>query len=399
MIKITEKEACCGCAACQQICPKKCISMSADEQGFLYPVVQVESCIDCHLCEKVCPVINQNEAKEGPLFCYLAKTKDENTRAQSSSGGIFSEIANYILSKGGVVFGVRFDENWQTVYDFAESKETLAAFRGSKYVQAIPSIAYLQVQKYLNEGRKVLFTGTPCHVSGLNHFLRKTYVNLYTMDVVCHSITSPKVWTQYLSEIEDEYELKIYNISFRDKSKGWTNYSLRIDLKGLGERKKTIVETHFENAYMRGMADDLYTRPSCAECPARNYKSCSDITIADAWDINKYHPHINDEKGISHVLINTEKGIELFQTIAPMLDSFLIDYVEVEPYSMHAPLTRSCKPSPYRNAFYERLKKEKNVSGLSNFFHYKYLLKKRIHRSIIFRIIRKISKLFHHDSF
>lgn len=294
MIDIRDKRNCCGCTACLQICPHNSISMKEDEQGFMYPVVNMESCVDCHLCEKVCPVINQYEGKNSPIHCYLAKTKDDKIRTKSSSGGVFTELAKYILGKGGVVFGVLFDENWQAVYDYTESEEGLALFRGSKYIQAIPESAYQQVLQFLKDGRLVLFTGTPCQVSGLNHFLRKWYDNLITMDVVCHSILSPKVWKLYLKEKEIEKGQKISYVSFRDKSLGWTNYSLRIDFEGLDGHNSTILESHSDNSFMRGMTYDLFTRPSCSECPARNYKSGSDLTIADAWDVNKYHPEWND---------------------------------------------------------------------------------------------------------
>ena len=394
MIEIREKTSCCGCTACQQVCPHGSIAMREDEHGFLYPKVDVGSCVDCHLCEKVCPVINRYDSKEAPLHSYLAKTADEAVRAQSSSGGIFTELARLAIERGGVVFGVRFNKDWQAEYDYCETVEGISAFRGSKYVQAYPRKAYTQVLGFLKEGRYVLFTGTPCTVSGLNHFLRKKYDNLLTMDVVCHSIPSPKVWARYLKETERKKGMVISNLTFRDKSQGWTNYSLRIDMENTDGEKTSIVESHFDNSYMRGMMYDLFTRPSCSACPARNYTSGSDLTIADAWKINNYHQEKNDERGISHLLVNTAKGQESFLQLVSRIDCMEIDYREVEPFSVHAPLTRSCKPSPFRKAFYDKIGKGFHIDETSDLFNNKYDALKKRRQTYIYRILRRIYKCF-----
>lgn len=392
MIDIKEKTNCCGCTACQQICPHGSIIMREDEQGFKYPEVDKATCVDCHLCEKVCPVINRYPPKEQPLKSYLAKTSDEWVRAESSSGGIFTVLADAILRDGGVVFGVKFDKNWQPEYGFTESVDYLGEFRGSKYVQADLQQTYKQVLFFLKQGRNVLFTGTPCYVSGLNHFLRKKYDNLLTIDFVCHSIPSPMIWRQYLSELEQREECKISHVTFRDKSNGWTNYSIRFDLIKYNNKVKSIIEKHDDNIYMRGFFRDLYTRPSCSACPARNYTSGSDVTLADAWRINKYHPEKNDEKGISHVLINTKKGLKLFERLLSYVDNWEIDYKEVEPNSVHAPLTRSCRANRYRIPFYKKVEKGCSVTETAQ-----YYLQKEVKRQQRRKIVRKlfIAKIIH----
>lgn len=392
MIEITDKKKCCGCSACVQICPHSCISMSEDEEGFNYPIVDNDVCVDCHLCEKVCPVINRYEPKVQPLNCFLAKTKNESVRNNSSSGGIFTELATHIIQKGGVVFGVKFTDEWQVEYGFTESIEGLSAFRGSKYVQASVNSAYIQVKDYLKQDKLVLFTGTPCFVSGLNHYLRKNYKNLLTMDIVCHSIPSPKIWKQYLCELEVDYESKIQGVTFRNKSNGWTNYSIRVDFND----NKRLVETHDDNIYMKGFLQDLFTRPSCSECPARNYTSGSDITIADAWQIDKYHPEKNDEKGISHILVNTEKGKRIIDEIKRVIDIDAIDYSEVEPFAVHLPLTKSSKPHPYRKVFFEALSEASTVANaisqcfLKNDQHMKR--KASLKSNILFKVMYKFYK-------
>ena len=240
MIDIKEKNNCCGCSACVQICPKQCISMAADNEGFLYPQVNSAICIDCGLCEKVCLVINQSAPRE-PLVVYAAKNNNEDIRLKSSSGGIFTLLAEKVIEEGGVVFGAKFDADWNVIHDYTETIEGLAAFRGSKYVQSIIGDNFKTAKQFLNNGRKVLFSGTPCQIAGLKKYLRKEYDNLLTVDVVCHGVPSPMVWRDYLDYKRAKRaagkntvssSLKelpvITGISFRDKTKGWKKYGFRI---------------------------------------------------------------------------------------------------------------------------------------------------------------------------
>lgn len=358
MIKIEDKRDCCGCSACQQICPHHCITMEEDDCGFHYPKVDLSVCVNCHLCENVCPVLNRYPEKEEPMQCYLGKSLDEDNRSKSSSGGIFMELASEVIREGGVVFGVRFDENWQAIYDYAGTIEGVVPFRGSKYIQADPNNAYTLAKEFLTQGRRVFFTGTPCVIAGLNHFLRKKYDNLLTLDFVCHSIPSPKIWKLYLKNVTEKYGAEtIKDVSFRDKSNGWFMYSTRVVLEKENGVLVKIIENKEENIFMRGFFGDLYSKPSCSKCPARKYTSNSDITVADAWHIDKYHPERNDEKGMSHILINTDKGKSYFQRIIPKTDVSVIEYSEVEPYGVHATLLYSCKPNRLQKRFYKRISK------------------------------------------
>ena len=199
MISIQDKKNCCGCGACVQRCPKQCVTMQEDSEGFLYPKVDLSVCIDCHLCEKVCPIINQGEGHE-PQAVYAAKNPNEKIRMQSSSGGVFTILAEKILDEGGVVFGAAFNDKWEVEHDFVERKDELAKFRGSKYVQSKIGKSYRNVETFLKEGRKVLFSGTPCQIAGLKKFLRKDYENLFTVDFICHGVPSPGVFRTYLQE-------------------------------------------------------------------------------------------------------------------------------------------------------------------------------------------------------
>ena len=336
MINITDKKDCCGCNACVQRCPKQCITMHADNEGFLYPVVDTKTCTDCRLCEKVCPVINQEEAQK-PIKVFAAYNKDEKIREQSSSGGIFTLLAEETIKKGGVVFGVKFNKDWMPEFGYAETIEDIAPFRGSKYVQAIVGNAYKQAEEFLKAGRKVLFSGTPCQIAGLKRFLRKEYVNLLTVDIICHGVPSPKVWELYLkdtcskllkntpdekiqsvSPTGETYKSCIEAISFRSKITGWKKFSFLLKLNfSTYDEKNTVVFTEpvDKNNFMQLMLTHLCLRPSCHHCKSKNGKSHSDITIADFWGIEKYNYNIDDDKGISAILINTIKGESLLKQV------------------------------------------------------------------------------------
>ena len=301
MIKITQKEQCCGCSACVNICPKHSISFQEDKEGFLYPKIDLETCVDCGLCEKVCPVINQDSARE-PLEVYAAKNDDESIRLKSSSGGVFTLLAEKIIEEGGVVFGAKFNENWVVIHDYTDTIEGLEPFRGSKYVQSVIGESYKQAEAFLKKGRKVMFTGTPCQIAGLKKFLRKDYENLLTVDFVCHGVPSPLVWRKYLQEETRRFgkDIKaIEEINFRDKSTGWKTYSLSIKLS------ENIVSSSVftDNSYMGAFLSNLSLRPICYNCPSKAGKSRADITIGDFWGVENVLLEMDDDRGMS-VLVN-----------------------------------------------------------------------------------------------
>ncbi|WP_443679455.1 Coenzyme F420 hydrogenase/dehydrogenase, beta subunit C-terminal domain [Phocaeicola coprocola] len=331
MINIKEPKDCCGCNACAQRCPKHCIILTEDHEGFLYPKVNTELCIECGLCEKVCPVINQ-KPKKGPLEVYAAINPDEQIRKESSSGGIFTLLAEKIIQENGVVFGARFDENWEVRHDYTETIEGLAVFRSSKYVQSRIEDNYLKAEKFLKEKRKVLFSGTPCQIAGLKKFLRKEYDNLLTVDFICHGVPSTKVWRMYLDEtcrnlikrgsssnfIDEGRRSYIEAINFRHKILGWkrSSFFLKLNSAFIQSEKNTegIFEPFSENAFMKAFLSDTILRPSCYQCPCKSGKSTSDITIADYWNIQQVLPEFDDDKGISLVLTNTSKGENIFSS-------------------------------------------------------------------------------------
>lgn len=331
MIQIKDKSACCGCSACVQICPKQCIVLKEDKEGFLYPVVNQTLCIACGKCEKVCPELHPFDVVES-LKAYAAKHPDDTVRAESSSGGIFTLLADAVIDAGGVVFGARFDNDWSVVHDFTETHEGLQAFRGSKYVQSRIGSTYQQAEKFLKSGRKVLFTGTPCQIAGLKRYLHKEYENLWAVDFVCHGVPSPLVWKKYLEEtiarqceknsvllhskslvsernsIAYEWMRKIDSISFRNKNLGWKKFSFALTLSEVttdGEKNTVLLSTIFpENEYMQAFLSNFSLRPSCYHCPVKGGKSGSDLTIGDFWGIEQIAPEIDDDKGCSLVIVH-----------------------------------------------------------------------------------------------
>lgn len=310
MLEVKDKKACCGCQACYEACPAKCISMVADEEGFLYPKVNRADCLDCHLCEKACPIINDNpKAQDVPIACFAAISNDTEIRLKSSSGGVFSQLAKAILNKGGVVFGARFDDSFAVIHSYTETEEGLAPFRGSKYSQSDLHGAYAQVDSFLKENRPVLFTGTPCQIAGLRGYLRgKMADNLYLASIVCHGVPSPRVWKEYLESITGG--ARPTEVNMRNKENGWSQYRMTIRRDGLDFLNEQAAEIPF----MRAFLYNLTLRPSCYTCHFRGNHG-SDLTLGDYWGIEDVHPELSDNKGTTLILIYTEKGRHLIEKL------------------------------------------------------------------------------------
>lgn len=385
MIDIKKKEDCVGCNACVQRCPKTCIFMIEDEQGFLYPKVDLNKCIDCHLCEKVCPVINQAEPIK-PIRTYAAKNNNEEDKETSSSGGVFFALVEYVIKeKQGVVFGARFNDKWEVVHDYAEAIKDAEAFKGSKYVQSRIGDNFKKAEEFLKSGRTVLFSGTPCQIAALRLFLRKDYgAQLITVDIACHGVPSPLVWKDYLNSTCGNTE-KISRISFRDKRNGWQNYGMSIyDLKN----HEMPYSPMNQNLYMQGFLKDLYLRPSCYACPAKCGKSHADITLADFWGINKTYPQLYENEYYSLVLAHSNKGLRV-------LDSISIDKQEAEylkALSVNPSLEQSARKPKERDLFWEQIQ-DKGISALSSIINN---MKPSFHKrsySIVCRIGRKILRV------
>lgn len=358
MISIEDKTFCCGCSACAMKCPKHCITMQSDSEGFLYPVVNEAECINCGLCEKVCHELHPYDERK-PLNVYAAINKDEKVRMKSSSGGIFYLLADKTISEGGVVFGARFDDDWQVVLDYAETMEGVKPFMGSKYVQARTDSAYKGCETFLKQGRKVLFSGTPCQIAGLHHYLRKEYEDLTTVDFVCHGVPSPKVWGRYLGEVVKVGKQAINDVKFRNKGDGWKKFNFVLSYNQK-EKSYSLCSWHQQNHYMRAFLSDMILRPSCHDCRAKQGRSHSDITIADFWGINIEMPEMDDDKGTGLVLVNTDKGRQALDWSKVIMKESSIEVAS----KYNAGLSSLTKPHPKRKEFFAALDASPNVINL-----------------------------------
>ena len=330
MPKLATKEYCTGCTACASACPKGCISMAADENGFLYPVIDEDRCVACGLCEKTCPIVTPLKMAENEPKAYAAYSKDEAIRLQSSSGGVFTEIARAILTEGGVVFGAAYNEQFEVVHICVDSEADLAKLRGAKYSQSDLRGIFADVKEKLDAGQKVLFSGTPCQVGGLNAFLRKDYQNLLTVDFVCHSVPSPMVWREYVKyrASQDNNGKMPESVNLRAKTTGWSRYqysNLFQYSDGISHSARSG-----ESLYMKLFTSGYISRESCVNCQFKGYSRVSDLTIGDFWGIWDIAPEMDDNKGTSVVLCQSHRGAELLQEIN---QSLLLRQVSLEDSS------------------------------------------------------------------
>lgn len=332
--------------------------MTEDSEGFLYPDVNKQQCIDCGLCESVCPIINTKEPVK-PITVLAAYNNNESIRQKSSSGGIFTLLAEKTIEEGGVVFGARFNENWQVELAYTETVDGIAVFMGSKYVQARVGNAYSDAKRFLEQGRQVLFTGTPCQISGLNQFLQKEYDNLLTVDVICHGVPSPKVWKRYLSEITNNAIHAVNSCSFRNKDNGWKRFNFRISFP---ENEETCILSsyHQENHFMRAFLSNMILRPACHSCKSKSGRSQNDITIADFWGIQNVLTDMDDDMGTSLILINTSKG----RSFADKLNMKSVPVDFQEAIKENVSWKESVQPHPQRNHFFHNLDRRKSIVRL-----------------------------------
>lgn len=369
---------CSSCAACANVCPRGAIAMKIDEKGFYRPSVDSEKCVECGACERACPwtknVANPNGASESPK-AFAAYATDETIRLNSSSGGIFSVLAEKVLDDGGVVVGVTQLGKAHFGHIVVENKADLEKLRGSKYVQADAGFIYRDVRSLLRAGRKVLFSGTPCQVAALYSVLgTKRFENLTTVDIVCHGSPSVKVFEKYLRETESLENMQIEKCDFRNKSTGWKAYSL---LLFGGEYKKVI--PHENSRFMRLFLNRICQNEACENCRYRKLPRIADITLGDYWNIASVHPEMDDDKGTSVVLLNTERGEKLFDEISPRIrscESRLEMAIAGNPC-----IVRSSAPHPKRAEFFAELDSKSLDELIRKFCPYPGPLKRAYHKA------------------
>jgi len=306
---------CCGCSACFAVCPVGAITLQADTEGFLYPIIDDKKCIECNKCMSVCPLKSTHVTADVPKTQkYIAlKHREKETILSSSSGGAFTAISDYILENGGVIYGVAFDENIRAVHIRADKKEIRDNMRVSKYVQSDLQDTFKQVKDDVTNGITVLFTGTPCQVAGIKKYLEKDYENFFTMDVICHGVPSPLMFSEHIKQIEKKKKTTVKSYKCRSKVKGWhTHIEAAEFTNGKTEAGTPLLQEHkvlFYSGYI--------LRPSCYECKFTNLHRPADITMGDFWGIEKSMPDWDDQAGTSIVLVNTQKGEKLFENSKP----------------------------------------------------------------------------------
>ncbi len=341
---IKDKSNCSGCHACYAVCPKNCISMVSDDEGFWYPKVDEAKCVQCGICVEKCPVINEVDKDEIPT-AYAALNKELDIRLSSSSGGIFTLLAEHIIDNGGTVFGVAFDNDLNVRHIGINKKKDIQRLQGSKYVQSKIGDCYKKTKKILDAGNVVLFSGTPCQIAGLHSYLGKIYDNLSTVDIFCLGVPSPKAWRKHLEYCGEIEKTMVKSYSFRDKSEGWKNYSTKIHYKD-GRIKKI---PHQQNPYMRAFLSAVCMRPSCHSCKFKGEQRHSDITLADFWGISNVLPDMDDDKGTSLMLVHSEKAEEILTSI---IDKLVIQTVDIDEALMYnSAALYSVKAHPKRQQF------------------------------------------------
>lgn len=313
MIQINNKIDCCGCNACGDVCAHEAITFKTDKEGFWYPEVDVEKCSDCGLCEAVCPMLHKQEKKSDLPKVYGAYTKDEAIRLDSTSGGIFSELAMAMFEGNGMVGGAVYDEDHTVSQVITADKGMLPKLRSSKYLQSDAQDVYKQIQKELKAGNKVLFCGTPCQIHALINFVNEKYqANLTTIDFICRGVNSPKVWLKYMEMLERQFGSKTIEIKAKNKKWGWHRFSMRVNF----ENGKEYCQDRYTDLFFVGyLQAGNFCRPSCYECQFKGFPQASDITFADFWGIESLDPSMDQDKGTSLVVVNTEKGQRLFDSI------------------------------------------------------------------------------------
>ena len=349
-------ENCSSCGACANICACGAISMQLNTEGFYRPVIDANKCVQCGACEKFCPwtnmVGNPNVANDAPQT-FAAYAKDESIRMESSSGGIFTVLAEKILDDGGVVVGVAQISPTKFGHIVVDNKADLGKLRGSKYVQADAGFVYRKVRSLLKSGKKVLFSGTPCQVAALYAVLGKVAdsADLTTVDIVCHGVPSVKIFEKYIGELEKSCGALFEKINFRDKSTGWSHYSL---LHRFVNGKFFAVQSN-QSKYMHLFLNRICQNTSCDNCRYRKLPRIADITLGDYWGISKYHHEMNDNKGTSVVLLNTTPGSILFESVA---DKVVQCESKVEYAIAGNPcIVRSSMQHPKRTFFFANLDK------------------------------------------
>lgn len=379
---------CCGCSSCFQRCPKNAISMKENNEGFLYPEIDKEKCVSCGLCVKACPQFKKcaNKSEHFPL-AYAVYNKNEDEIIKSSSGGMFSVIANYVIENNGLVIGAAFDEQNIVKHIYIEDKKNLDKLRGSKYVQSDINGMYKIAEKNLKLDKLVLFTGTPCQIAGLKSYLGKEYANLILIDVVCHGVPSPILFKKYLKYLENKYKSKIKSYEFRNKEKRGWGLTAKITTV---DNKVRYIRSDNDPYYNNFLECNTY-RNSCYKCHYTNFIRESNITLADYWGILSIHPNFYSEKGVSLIIVNDKRGKEIFDIVSKKIHYIETDLEKASRKNMN--LKRPSIKKKRRKSIYDGLETKNETSFIKENLKIEFNLKNKIKSIVPYQVKLIVKKL------
>jgi coenzyme F420-reducing hydrogenase beta subunit len=353
-IKEINLQNCTGCRACEHICPQHCISMTPNEDGFLYPEIDQEKCVKCGLCDRRCPIhLTFNNDLQQPKV-YATYLRDQEKLMQSSSGGAFFAIASYVLENGGVVFGCAFNQNLEAVHICIRDAKGLSRLHGSKYVQSDTLDTFSQAKEYLEKGIPVLYTGTPCQIAGLKAFLTKDYAHLITVDLICHGVPSPIFFKRYISWLEQKIHGKVVSYQFRDKTKCGGSHSGKILYKRRENFISKNISPTLDPYYSLFLKGDNH-RPCCYNCKYASPNREGDFTIGDYWGIEQIHPELPTQQGISLLMVNSCKAFNLMPKISTSLK--LVETTLEQAAAQNHQLTHPTPKSEKRDALMSAMRK------------------------------------------
>lgn len=376
-------ENCVGCRSCELACPNKCISMNPDHEGFLYPTVDTGNCISCGLCLKKCPVMNTQQGNSFSTEYYALKTKNKKDIFNSASGGAADTATKILLQKGGYVYGAAYDEDFRVKHIEVTNESGREKLQSSKYVQSDTGKCFLLARKRLNEGKYVLFTGTPCQIAGLNAFLGKSYDNLVTIDLICHGVPSPLLFKKYLNHKKRKMNGDIIYYNFRSKVKrGWgTQYLIKTKTK---TKTKTLSLDKYGKHFLTG---DCY-RECCYQCKYANLSRNGDLTIGDFWGIEKCHPEFSSHLGVSLVLVNTSKGKQILDDMKDEVE--LLSCSSEEALVKQENLIHPTARPDERKCFYTGIQNDNFIDSLNVGLQ----LKERIKACLPAKLVKILKRYF-----
>lgn len=342
---------CTGCYACQNICSLNAIQLVPNKEGFVYPTVDYTKCIHCTQCVANCPSLATYAPDTTfPPFVYAAWHRENTIRLESTSGGVFSALAEAVLNRNGYVVGAYYDSNFQISHTIIHRSEDLALLRQSKYAQSRINNVFRTIKDLLQHQQTVLFCGTPCQVAGLQKYLKKDYANLLCCDFICRGVISPKVYQKFLSDMHPNNHAQLEKVHFKNKEFGWNCFSTKLSF----DDGSTYHMDRDHDYYMRGyLKHNLYLRPSCHQCQYKTLPRISDISLGDFWGIGNYDPTLDNDAGTSVVLVNSCKGQQLF--------SWAADQLQVHPRTLEEVLSgnscllHSAPEGKYRNYFFKHI--------------------------------------------